>query len=100
MPVYSPSSSPCLQLTWCWRGVKTLNADVFVPPTFSRLEVADHAPLVDAYTTNGFILRGGRVLGSVALLPRGYFHWRVGHFDDLTPESFTLFHLVQPKLGA
>ena len=70
-----------------------------MPATFSRVEAADHAPLISAYTTNGFVIRGARVLGAVALLPRGYLHWRVDDHAQLTPESFTLFHLVQPELG-
>eukprot|EP00731_Ephydatia_muelleri_P003794 Em0001g3794a len=37
-------------------------------------------------------------MGSVALLPRALLHWKVSRFEDLTPESFVLFHLVQPKL--
>ncbi len=51
--------------------------EVFMPATFSRMEVPEHAPLVQGYTTNGFVIAGNRVFGSVALLPRGLLHWKV-----------------------
>lgn len=58
-------------------------------------------------------------MGSVALLPRGMLHWRVSSpssphaaaiytvcvcvkvndVEELTPESFTLFHLIEPQIG-
>ena len=57
-------------------------------------------------------------MGSVALLPRGMLHWRVSFtfitscscnilcvyvkvndVEELTPESFTLFHLIEPQIG-
>lgn len=51
--------------------------DVPVAATFGRLEVAEEAPVVGTYLTNGFIIRGNMVHGSVALLPRGVFNWKV-----------------------
>ena len=38
-------------------------------------------------------------MGSVALLPRGFFHWKVKRVEDITPESLVLFELIQPQLG-
>ena len=38
-------------------------------------------------------------MGSVALLPRGFFHWKVKRVEDITPESLVLFELTQPRLG-
>lgn len=51
--------------------------DTFTPPTFSKLEVSERAPEISGYLTNGFIIRGNAVFGSVALLPRGFFNWKV-----------------------
>lgn len=56
---------------------KTINTDYFTPPTFGRLELADEAPLVSAYTTNGFVIRNNFVYGAVALLPRTLLNWKV-----------------------
>lgn len=49
----------------------------FRPSTFSKIEVSEHAPLVECYLSHGFIIRGSLVRGSVALLPRGMFNWKV-----------------------
>lgn len=72
--------------------------DTFTPPTFSKLEVSERAPEISGYLTNGFIIRGNAVFGSVALLPRGFFNWKVQMVGDIVPESFALFHLIEPKL--
>ena len=56
---------------------KNINTDYFVPPTFGRLEVGEQAPVVSAYTTNGFVIRSNFVYGSVALLPRTLLNWKV-----------------------
>ena len=57
--------------------VTTVNTDYFVPPTFGRVEVGDLAPIVNGYTTNGFVVRNNFVYGSVALLPRTLLNWKV-----------------------
>ena len=51
--------------------------DLIRPATFSKVNTVETAPVVQAYFTNGFLIRGTRVMGSVALLPRGILHWRV-----------------------
>lgn len=68
----SRTNPSCHQLS---RWLATEN--VFMPATFAHLNIAEQAPVINAYTTNGFIIRGNRVYGSVALLPRGMLHWRV-----------------------
>ena len=75
------------------------HSDGLVPTTLSRVDVPEQAPLISAYSTQGFTLRGVRVMGSVALLPRGFFHWKVKRVEDITPESLVLFELTQPRLG-
>ncbi len=51
--------------------------DTFIPATFEKLEVSEHSPVVNGYMTDGFIIRSNIVHGSVALLPRGFFNWKV-----------------------
>lgn len=51
--------------------------DTFTPATFSRLEVAEQAPVIHAYHTKGFVIRDSVVYGSVGLLPRSFFNWKV-----------------------
>lgn len=91
-------------------------SDIPAASTFSKLDVPELAPVVYGYLSHGFIIRGSLVQGSVALLPRAMFNWKVlcqcmvvslqqheslqvDKFEDLTPESFTLFHLIEPRLG-
>lgn len=62
------------------RSIKTqtkLLTDTFTPATFGRLEVSEKAPIIDSYLSNGFIIRTSVVYGSVGLLPRGFFNWKV-----------------------
>ena len=47
--------------------------------TVRKLDVVDNvnAPYVSKYSTEGFNIRGNRVIGSVALLPTALLHWTV-----------------------
>ncbi len=47
--------------------------------TVQRLDVVEsvRAPYVSKYSTEGFNIRGNRVVGSVALLPTAFLHWKV-----------------------
>lgn len=87
-----------------------------MPTTLNRLEAVEAAPVISSYSVQGFTIRGNRLIGSVALLPRGVFSWKVcspvmqelvmssvtlqmKSPADITPESFTMFTLTEPKLG-
>ena len=47
--------------------------------TMSKLTPIDNlnSPLIEKYNTKGFTISGNKVYGSVALLPKAYFHWKV-----------------------
>lgn len=60
------------------------STDTFVPATLSRLDVAEGAPVIHSYLSNGFIIRRSVVYGSVGLLPRGFFNWKVGRTNGVT----------------
>lgn len=77
---------------------ESVSGDLFIPATFSKLEVSDSAPMVNGYTTRGFVVNSNTVYGSVALLPRGFLSWKVASWDDLTVEKFALFYLIRPKI--
>lgn len=62
-------------LRWC--SCRRLSTDTFVPATLNRLDVVERAPIVHSYLSNGFIIRSSVVYGSVGLLPRGFFNWKV-----------------------
>ncbi|XP_005091993.2 NADH dehydrogenase [ubiquinone] 1 alpha subcomplex assembly factor 3 [Aplysia californica] len=53
---------------------------------------------VEAFSPYGFRLTSGfRVLGPCALFPRAVLHWNVSSADKITPESLSLFCLLEPK---
>ncbi len=56
---------------------ESVSEELFIPTTFNKLEASDSAPMVNGYTTQGFIVNGNTVYGSVALLPRGILNWKV-----------------------
>lgn len=58
-------------------GLRRHATDVPAPSTFSRLDVPELAPVVDGYLTHGFTIHGCLLKGSVALLPRAKFNWKV-----------------------
>ncbi|XP_065909900.1 NADH dehydrogenase [ubiquinone] 1 alpha subcomplex assembly factor 3-like isoform X2 [Dysidea avara] len=68
--------------------------------TMSKLPIMNslQSPVIDGYTTRGFNINGNKVFGSIALLPRAYFHWKIVRPDEITPESLTLFHIVRPRI--
>ena len=76
-----------------------LHSGSAMPSTLSTVEVAAKAPLITAYSSGGFTLQNAYVVGSVGLLPRGYFHWNIKRAEDITIESLALFHMVVPRIG-
>ena len=65
--------------------------DTFTPATFGKLDLSSElAPEIGGYLTNGFIIRRSVIYGSVALLPRGFFNWKVS-FESIvnTYSSYT-----------
>ncbi|XP_064400372.1 NADH dehydrogenase [ubiquinone] 1 alpha subcomplex assembly factor 3-like isoform X2 [Halichondria panicea] len=77
---------------------ESVSEELFIPTTFNKLEASDSAPMVNGYTTQGFIVNGNTVYGSVALLPRGILNWKVTSWEDLVVEQFALFYLLHPKI--
>lgn len=51
--------------------------------TVRRLDVVENvrAPYVSKYSTEGFNIRGNRVVGSIALLPTAFLHWTVSRCE-------------------
>jgi len=47
------------------------------PPVWSKIEASQYAPLVTGYQPDGFTIGGNILRGSVALIPRGFFGWKV-----------------------
>ncbi|XP_056093902.1 NADH dehydrogenase [ubiquinone] 1 alpha subcomplex assembly factor 3 [Rhinichthys klamathensis goyatoka] len=58
----------------------------------------DGAAIIYSYSPQGFNISGNRVLGPCALVPPAILQWNVGHHTDITAESLSLFHLLEPRI--
>lgn len=54
--------------------------------------------MISTYSTQGFIIDGNRVLGPCAVLPPAILQWNVGSHSEITEESVSLFHMIEPKI--
>ncbi|XP_069559369.1 NADH dehydrogenase [ubiquinone] 1 alpha subcomplex assembly factor 3 [Brachyistius frenatus] len=58
----------------------------------------DGGIMIQSYSPAGFNIDGNRVFGPCAVLPPAILQWNVGTFKDITEESVSLFHMVEPKI--
>ncbi|KAM9859591.1 NADH dehydrogenase [ubiquinone] 1 alpha subcomplex assembly factor 3 [Aulostomus maculatus] len=58
----------------------------------------DNGILILSYSPSGFNIDGNRVLGPCALLPPAILQWNVGCSKDITEESVSLFHMLEPRI--
>ncbi|TNM88870.1 hypothetical protein fugu_005124 [Takifugu bimaculatus] len=58
----------------------------------------DNRILIQSYSPQGFNIDGNRVFGPCALLPPAILQWKVGTYKDITEESLSLFHMLEPKI--
>ncbi|KAK7126281.1 hypothetical protein R3I94_017683 [Phoxinus phoxinus] len=54
--------------------------------------------IIYSYSPRGFNVSGNHVLGPCALVPPAILQWNVGHHADITAESLSLFHLLEPRV--
>ncbi|XP_024126356.1 NADH dehydrogenase [ubiquinone] 1 alpha subcomplex assembly factor 3 [Oryzias melastigma] len=59
---------------------------------------ADSGILIHSYGPAGFNVDGNRVFGPCALLPPAILQWNVGSHADITEESISLFHMLEPPI--
>ncbi|KAI9515191.1 NADH dehydrogenase [ubiquinone] 1 alpha subcomplex assembly factor 3 [Dissostichus eleginoides] len=54
--------------------------------------------MIYSYSSKGFNIDGNKVLGPCALLPPAILQWNVGTHKDITEESVSLFHMLEPRI--
>lgn len=59
---------------------------------------ADGGIMINSYSSAGFNIDGNRVFGPCALLPPAILQWNVGSYKDITEESVSLFHMLEPRI--
>ncbi|XP_017271327.1 NADH dehydrogenase [ubiquinone] 1 alpha subcomplex assembly factor 3 [Kryptolebias marmoratus] len=93
IPVFS---SPCLT-----RGHKLVPGDdeMYQRTTVSILKKDDESGIqIHSYSPAGFNIDGNQVFGPCALLLPAILQWNVGSHEDITEESVSLFHMIEPTL--
>ncbi|XP_003441472.2 NADH dehydrogenase [ubiquinone] 1 alpha subcomplex assembly factor 3 [Oreochromis niloticus] len=58
----------------------------------------DNGVLIHSYNSAGFNIDGNRVFGPCAVLPPAILQWKIGSSKDITEESVSLFHMLEPKI--
>ncbi|XP_029906617.1 NADH dehydrogenase [ubiquinone] 1 alpha subcomplex assembly factor 3 [Myripristis murdjan] len=54
--------------------------------------------MIHSYSSRGFNIDGNRVFGPCAVLPPAILQWNVGSYEDITEESVSLFHMIEPRI--
>uniref|UniRef100_A0A3Q3XCK0 NADH dehydrogenase [ubiquinone] 1 alpha subcomplex assembly factor 3 n=1 Tax=Mola mola TaxID=94237 RepID=A0A3Q3XCK0_MOLML len=54
--------------------------------------------MITSYSSHGFNIDGNRVFGPCAVLPPAILQWNVASYKDITEESVSLFHMLEPRI--
>ncbi|XP_054472493.1 NADH dehydrogenase [ubiquinone] 1 alpha subcomplex assembly factor 3 [Anoplopoma fimbria] len=54
--------------------------------------------LIHSYSSRGFNIDGNKVFGPCAVLPPAILQWNVGSYEDISEESVSLFHMLEPRI--
>ncbi|KAF7665862.1 hypothetical protein LDENG_00129330 [Lucifuga dentata] len=54
--------------------------------------------MIHSYSPRGFNIDGNKVFGPCAVLPPAILQWNVGSYKDITEESISLFHMLEPRI--
>ncbi|XP_040889541.1 NADH dehydrogenase [ubiquinone] 1 alpha subcomplex assembly factor 3 [Toxotes jaculatrix] len=54
--------------------------------------------MIHSYSSRGFNINGNTVFGPCAVLPPAILQWNVGSYRDITEESVSLFHMLEPRI--
>ncbi|XP_049894860.1 NADH dehydrogenase [ubiquinone] 1 alpha subcomplex assembly factor 3 [Epinephelus moara] len=54
--------------------------------------------MIHSYSSRGFNIDGNKVFGPCAVLPPAILQWNVGSYKDITEESVSLFHMLEPRI--
>ncbi|XP_034388436.1 NADH dehydrogenase [ubiquinone] 1 alpha subcomplex assembly factor 3 [Cyclopterus lumpus] len=55
-------------------------------------------PFINSYSSRGFDINDNKVFGPCAVLPPAILQWKVGSYKDITEESVSLFHMLEPRI--
>uniref|UniRef100_A0A3Q3KD58 NADH dehydrogenase [ubiquinone] 1 alpha subcomplex assembly factor 3 n=1 Tax=Monopterus albus TaxID=43700 RepID=A0A3Q3KD58_MONAL len=58
----------------------------------------DSGVMIHSYSSGGFNINGNKVFGPCAVLPPAILQWNVGSYKDITEDSVSLFHMLEPRI--
>ncbi|XP_035677432.1 NADH dehydrogenase [ubiquinone] 1 alpha subcomplex assembly factor 3-like [Branchiostoma floridae] len=82
-----------------WHRLTPTDDELYVRTTISLLEKQNPQDMfISNYSERGFTIRGDKVLGPVAIVPRSILSWDVAGPEDINKESLALFYIFEPKI--
>ncbi|KAM4741313.1 NADH dehydrogenase [ubiquinone] 1 alpha subcomplex assembly factor 3 [Anableps anableps] len=99
--LFSSRSVPAFSSPFLCRGHRLEPGDdeLYQRTTVSLMKnEANSGILIHSYSPGGFNIDGNRVFGPCAVLPPAILQWNVGSYKDITEESISLFHMLEPPL--
>ncbi|PIK34538.1 putative NADH dehydrogenase [Apostichopus japonicus] len=96
---YSPSEE-CLHSSSQFRGQLYPTDDELYSKTSVSLlsKESTEVPYISKYSARGFTISGDVIVGPVAILPWSLVHWNIAGVGDISKESLSLFHLLEPRV--
>ncbi|XP_047204666.1 NADH dehydrogenase [ubiquinone] 1 alpha subcomplex assembly factor 3 [Girardinichthys multiradiatus] len=73
--------------------------ELYQRTTVSLMKHEGHSGiLIHSYSPTGFNIDGNQVFGPCAVLHPAILQWNVGSYRDITEESISLFHMLEPPI--
>ncbi|KAM9408757.1 NADH dehydrogenase [ubiquinone] 1 alpha subcomplex assembly factor 3 [Pholidichthys leucotaenia] len=99
--VFSSRAVPAFSSPFLSRAhrLEPTDDELYQRTTMSVLQKeAGNGILINSYSSAGFNIDNNTVFGPCAVLPPAVLQWNVGTFKDITEESVSLFHMLEPKI--
>ncbi|XP_029989247.1 NADH dehydrogenase [ubiquinone] 1 alpha subcomplex assembly factor 3 [Sphaeramia orbicularis] len=99
--VFSSRATPALSSPFLCRAHRLGPSD---DETYQRTTVSvmqkepGSGMMIQSYSSRGFTIDGNKVFGPCAVLPPSILQWNVGSHRDITEESISLFHMLEPRI--
>ncbi|CAK6955488.1 NADH dehydrogenase 1 alpha subcomplex assembly factor 3 [Scomber japonicus] [Scomber scombrus] len=99
--IFSSRAAPAFSSPFLSRGHRLGPSD---DEMYQRTSVSvmqkepDSGVMINSYSSRGFNIDGNRVFGPCAVLPPAILQWNVGSYKDITEESVSLFHMLEPRI--
>ncbi|XP_067443382.1 NADH dehydrogenase [ubiquinone] 1 alpha subcomplex assembly factor 3 [Thunnus thynnus] len=100
-PLFSSRAVPAFSSPFLSRGHRLGPSDdeMYQRTTVSVMQKEpDSGVMINSYSSRGFNIDGNKVFGPCAVLPPAILQWNVGSYKDITEESVSLFHMLEPRI--